>query len=63
MGASGDPNDDTRFFSQRDRLFQEAMDAEYARDRWRRGWRVGLLVAAIVLIPSLLLAWMIWSVR
>ena len=63
MGAVGDGFDETRYFDQKDRLFMEAMAAERAKDKWKRGWRIALLVGAIVLIPSLLLAWMLWSIR
>jgi len=60
MGTSGDPNNETRVFCQRDRLFQEAMDAEYAADETRRKWRIWILTTAICLIAGSVLGMMIW---
>jgi len=63
MGTCGDPNDETRIFTQRHRLWQEAIDAELERDRVRHKWRVRFLVAFIVLVPLSLAIWLISTVR
>lgn len=61
MGTSGDPNDETRYFTQRDRLWQQALDAEREADEMRRRWNVRILSVTIILISGAVLGVMIWN--
>jgi hypothetical protein len=63
MGTSGDANNDTQFFTQRDRLFQEALDAEWKADESRRKLRIWILSTAICLIAGSVLGMMVWMGR
>jgi hypothetical protein len=60
MGTAGDPNNETQYFSQRDRLFQEALDAEWKADESRRRWRIWILSATICLIAGSVLGMMVF---
>lgn len=60
MGTAGDPNNETGYFTQRDRLFQEALDAEWAAGESRRKWRMWILGTAIALWCGAVAAVMIW---
>lgn len=54
---------ETHYFSQEDRLYMEARQAEY--DRWYKihRWKIRVYVAAIIVIPSALVVWLMLTYR
>ena len=63
MGTSGDPNDDTRYFSQADRQFLDQRQAEFDEYWARRRWGSIILSCTIIAIAGAVMALMVWGGR
>ncbi len=63
MGTTGDPNNETRYFSQQDQLWMEARMAEWQEDDARRRWRSIILSVAICMIAVSVMGMAIWFRR
>ncbi len=60
MGTTGDPNNETRYFSQQDQLWMEARMAERQEDDARRRWRSIILSVAICMIAVSVMVMAVW---
>lgn len=63
MGTVNDGNNDTRYFTQADRVFMEERQAEYDKYWAKRRWRSIALSVTIIVISGSVMALMVWGGR